>query len=84
MAELFYAHGKTFTDEESFFKFCKEWPDMPVDLEEFEHQLRLRLEEVTVNNKIRNGTLTNKEAYQILRLSTDWAGSFGDWEKNNE
>lgn len=82
MAALFYAHGKTFTDEESFFKFCKEWPEMPVDLEEFEHQLKLRLEEIKINNKLRGGTLTNRLAYQILRFSTDWAGSLSEGEKN--
>lgn len=46
---------------------------MPFDLQDFKNQLADRLHEADMNNQIRNGQLTNRQAYQILRLSTDWA-----------
>lgn len=70
---LFYHAGKTYDNEEDFCNAVKAWPDEPVDLEEFEHQLKLRLKEVKMNAEARGGALTNRQAYQILRLSTDWA-----------
>lgn len=69
----FYAHGKFFETEQEFIKFCCEWPDLPFDLIQFKQQMLFRIKEAEMNNEIRGGTMTNKEAYRILRLSTDWA-----------
>lgn len=70
---MYYAHGKFFDKVDDFLKFCEEWGDMPFDLDEFKHQMQIRIREVEMNNNIRGGKLTNRLAYQILRLSTDWA-----------
>lgn len=70
---VFYAHGKCFDNEDDFFKFCAEWPDMPFDLEEFKKQMEVRIREAEINNQLREGKMTNRQAYYLLRLSTDWA-----------
>ncbi len=70
---LFYSHGKFFDNEEDFWKYTHEWPDLPLDLEEFKNQMSQRIREVEINNEMRGGKLTNREAYQILGLSTVWA-----------
>jgi len=69
----FYAHGKFFETEEEFFKFCSEWDDSDFDLEEFKHQMYLRIQEAEMNLMVRGGKMSNRTAYKILRLSTDWA-----------
>lgn len=71
--DKFYIHGKFFENEDEFWKFSIDWPDLPFDLREFKHQMDLRVKEAEMNNQIRGGKMTNREAYQILRLSTDWA-----------
>ncbi len=68
----FYIHSKFFDDEKEFWKFVNEWPDMDVDIEDFKREMELKVRDVEMNNKLRNNKLTNKEAYQILRLSTEW------------
>lgn len=78
---MYYAHGKLFDDKEEFWKFIQEWPDMPVDIEEFKHQMDLRIKELEMNNQVRGKRLTNRQAYRILRLCTDWAES--DTHKGN-
>lgn len=69
----FYVYGKFFETKEEFRKFVLEWPDLPLDLEEFKRQMDMKVHEVEVNNQVRGGKLTNREAYQILRMCTDWA-----------
>lgn len=69
----YYAHGKFFDDKEEFINFCKNWPGMPFDLDEFKRQMQIRIREAELNNEVRGGNLTNREAYQILRIATDWA-----------
>ena len=71
--QQFFSHGNFFDDEEEFFKFVKEWPDLPFDLEEFKRQMNFRIKEAEINNEIREGKMTNREAYKIFRLATDWA-----------
>ncbi len=73
MKNQYYAHGKFFDSMDEFLQFCQEWGDMPFDLEEFKRQMQNRIVEADTNNQVRGGTLTNREAYKILRLSTDWA-----------
>lgn len=72
MTSMFYAHGKFFETLEEMKKYCIDWPNMPLDLQEFKHQMTIRILEIETNNLMREGKITNKEAYQILRLSTDW------------
>jgi hypothetical protein len=69
----FYAHGRFFEDEREFFQFLNNWPDMPWDRLEFKAQMQMRLDELEMNDIIRGGKLTNREAYEILRLCTNWA-----------
>jgi len=69
----FYSHGKLFDNKNEFWKYSLEWPDLPFDLEEFKRQMDFRVKEAEMNNQIRSGQMTNREAYQILRLSIDWA-----------
>lgn len=68
----FYAHGRYFDNENEFFKFSAEWENLEFDLEEFEHQMDLRIKEIQMTYELRGRNLTNKQAYQILRFSTDW------------
>jgi len=70
---LFFYRGQIFDNEEAFFKYAKEWPDLPFDLVDFRSEMANRIKEAEINNQIRGGKMTNREAYQILRLSTDWA-----------
>lgn len=73
MKSKFYAHGKFFEEMDDFFKFCHEWPDMQFDLDEFKHQMDLRIREAEMNFHCRDGKMTNREAYQLLRLASDWS-----------
>lgn len=69
----FYARGKVFYDQEDFLQFCYDWPDLQFDLEDFKREMEMRIKEAELNNHIRHGQMTNREAYRILRLCTDWA-----------
>ena len=73
MKTQYYAHGKFFDNERDFWIYCYEWENMPFDLEDFKRQMDLRIKEAEMNNAMRDGKMTNRQAYQILRLSTDWA-----------
>ena len=68
---MFFAHGKFFETEEEFLKFCLEWPEMPFDLDDFRAQMEIKIREVELNASMQ--PITNRMAYRILRLSTEWA-----------
>jgi len=69
----FYAHGKFFDDISKFKEFLNAWPEIPCDLYDFKREMDTRVSEIEMNMQLRAGKLTNREAYQILRLATDWA-----------
>ena len=71
--QKFYAHGETFETFEKMSNYCKIWPDMPCDLYEFKKQMDIRVNEIEMNMQLRSYELTNRAAYLMLRLVTDWA-----------
>ncbi len=73
MKNQFYAHGKFFEDQDEFFKFCREWPDLSFDLDNFKAEMEIRIREIETNYEMRGGNLTNRQAYHILRSATDWS-----------
>ncbi len=69
---LYYSHGKLFSQFDDLMKFRAEWPDMPCDVDEFKREMGLRVREIEMNMQMSGGTLTNLQAHAILRMSTDW------------
>ena len=72
MTKKFYYHGKFFDDEGEFLDFVDAWPDMPFDIKEFEESMQQRIREIDMTNELRGGTMTNREAYELLGLLTKW------------
>ena len=70
--QIYYTCGKFFDSEEEFWKYAKEWPNLPVDLKQFQRELDARMKEIEMNNEVNGGTLTNIQAHRILRLASDW------------
>lgn len=68
----FFYKGKTFDNEKDFSEYVAAWPDMPLDLKQFEDDLRTRVWEAAMNSAMNEG-FTNRDAYKLIRLATDWA-----------
>lgn len=68
----FYLHGKYFTTFEEMYKYSIEFPDLPLDVEQFKRDMQDRIREAEMNFQI-NPEFTNRMMYKLLRASTDWA-----------
>lgn len=75
MNNYFY-RGKFFDKETDFMKFVDEWPDLPFDMEDFKTQMEVEIETMEANSLFREKSgekFTNRDAYRLLRLITDWS-----------
>jgi hypothetical protein len=68
----YFSHRKYFETLEEMLQYCENWGDMPLDLKEFENQMKIRIQEAKDNYELRGGNFTNRDAYRLLRMSTDW------------
>jgi hypothetical protein len=69
----FYYQGRFFPDREGFLDFVKDWPDLPVDLEQYRKFLDDRYREVEMNVAAHNGDFTNRHAYFLMYTHVQWA-----------
>jgi hypothetical protein len=67
----FCYHGRCFHTLDEMIEYGKNFPDMPFDFEWFKSWISSRIMEAVTNSQI-NPEMTNREAYGILRMSTDW------------
>lgn len=67
-----YLHGKYFETLEDLKQYHEKWPDLPLDIEEFERQMQMRINEAKMNFECSGGRWTNRDAYKLLRMQTDW------------
>ncbi len=66
-----YYAGKFFDSPEEMISYAENWPGKPLDLIEYREFLDQCWREAKINLKLR-GSLTNLEAYSLLRMNTDW------------
>ena len=71
MGKKYFWGGKFFETIEEMKDFIDKWPSMQIDLDQYRHFLDERWKEAKCNLESR-GTLTNIEAYYLLRMNTDW------------
>lgn len=81
--EKFFAKGKYFDSFEELLEYERKWPEMQLDLQDFKNFLDQRYREAEMNLKFR-GTFTNKEAYLLLRGTTDWIDPDCDFKPMNK
>lgn len=68
----YYSYGKYFDSSDEMLAYCRKWPDLPLDIEEFERQMQMRIDEAKLNFQCSRGRWTNRDAYKLLRMHTDW------------
>lgn len=66
-----YYKGKFFETLEEMAEYARKWPDEQIDLIQYREFLDMKWKEAKRNLEMR-GTLTNREAYMLLRMNTDW------------
>lgn len=71
MSKNFFYCGRYFDTYDEFIQYVKDWPDQQVDMDWIEDFMRQRTDEMRLNLDMRK-SLTNREAFLLLRLSTDW------------
>jgi hypothetical protein len=70
-----YLAGKYFNMAQEMLAYAEKWPDEPIDLIEYREFLDQRWREAKTNLEVR-GSLTNREAYSLLRMNTDWTEKY--------
>lgn len=69
---IFHFRGKYFNSIKDICKYGMEFPDLPLDVEQFKRDMQDRIREAEMNSQM-NPEFTNRMMYRLLRASTDWA-----------
>ena len=67
----FFSKGKFFDSFEEMVDYRKKWPDMPLDIEWFKEEMRGIINCIELNKECNPG-FTNRQAWGVLRMDTDW------------